>query len=1206
MPTHRGRCSLRNKMETKSNIRWSLLAILLAAGAAGGFAQQISNGIVTVRAVKEEDAFTGFDVLSGEQTAAVVRLSSDHLLTARNCRVSPRTKTLAFTGLTGAAGTGLQMDAADSIRVRLNPGDPYPVVSFDLTLRAFDVAAWKAKAGPQPFHFLALYLADAEVWHQRGWLNATPLADPFPLLLDRHAGTPEISAYHYDRTWSYTPPLGANPLPIIGLWAPGARHYAGLEFQTTRLEDNSERDLATGYHWLGQASPPYSANPAHSTNEARSQFVALVYPFGGHGYQQLVFPKPGTHLLSHGVLLWSTNLSSTDDPNRFFFGYLWQRAKDRLPRVPANVDLSWLPGGIRLRDFEGPPGGGLIGGVEGPFQVPGSKVLSGWRWQNEMPTQVAATRNDPARLQALEAEATELVRDARHFRVDGEDCVFWEKPLAGSWTPAWGGEPVKTLHNANGFAVGRLLLGLYRDLGRPEYLPIVDGVFHWAKHVVWTRNEFADVPSSPFAIGGTLPTSFCLDYYFTFKDAPDPARREAARRALDLARSFTYRYLIFWPSDNNRFDHLDAAFLWEPNSGRDWTGAACANEVFWNLDTLAQTAVHTGDPVLRWALEGSLDRWHQLYQEKYANSIADYAGGDMTEGYGLYAGNMYGVGVRAPYGFASPLAMIEPVGDSTVRVLAGEQAAMVFGKRGAQTRISGYRYTGAGDLSFVLEGASNPFDLSLTVPYVDLSKKSVVRHPGGQALTLEPGRDFRRPLQAPWSLYLRSLNNGDRVVVGQPNEASPVLPSATPLALESGRTPAPQPNSVFEPVPLVYDDPPDVDWDHLDSWAGLPRGTFWAYGVQFTLAPSSSRSTIRRPVRFDKPLRTARTVALLYSAGGGPRPALIYADGTRASVDPASEALAWHAWPPIYAAKLLVAIVPTDGKPIAGVDPGGRLVWALSATRSGFDKRSREFVEIVPALREGAANWQRQQRDERTVAELKTAAATLPDQVIAILPPNPAGAAVNLAARAGLTKHAVNLTPGQVIDDTVFNAKRFPVALYAGGEDYVDTVRAPGDAAAAVVRYVQEGGTLVLLSPMPWPMYYATGPGFHRPDPLTRRFGLPLSNTFETPPKENLTVVLEPGPTTLRDLPGQFPFPSDDPRLRAIDPAQIPAGVKYTPIYRVVDDRGGRYGDAAGRIELANGGCVLYLWGGLLRDPDHGLEITRAALDFLISAARAR
>lgn len=38
--------------------------------------------------------------------------------------------------------------------------------------------------GPAPFHFLVCPMPTAQVWHQRGWLNATPYADPFPLLQD--------------------------------------------------------------------------------------------------------------------------------------------------------------------------------------------------------------------------------------------------------------------------------------------------------------------------------------------------------------------------------------------------------------------------------------------------------------------------------------------------------------------------------------------------------------------------------------------------------------------------------------------------------------------------------------------------------------------------------------------------------------------------------------------------------------------------------------------------------------------------------------------------------------------------------------------------------------------------------------------------------------------------------------------------------------
>ncbi|MBU6400772.1 MAG: hypothetical protein KGS61_10665, partial [Verrucomicrobia bacterium] len=1180
--------------------RFLATSVFLSFIAIGG-AQEISNGTVTIRSVQRDRAFTGFDVLSHDQTVAVVRLSSDGLLTAGRAAVTAGGTTLVFSRLTPAPDSGLRLTLGDSIQVRLKPRDPYPEVAFELDVRAFDPAVWERRAGQQPFHFLALYLPEAEVWHQRGWLNATPLADPFPLLLDRHAGTPEISAYHYNRAWSYTPPLGAHPLPVIGLWAPASGRYVGFEFQTTRLEDNSARDIATGYHWLGPTQPPYHAAPG-TDPQARGQMVALVYPYGGPGYQQLVLPKPGDHLASRGVLLWSTHLAATDDPNHFVYAYLWQRARPLLPRVPERVDLSWLPGGIRLRDFEEPPGGGLIGGVEGQFQVRGSKVLSGWRWQNELPTQVAQARGDAARVRELDADAEVLRGYAKRFRVGADECVFWEKPLTGAWTEAWGGLPVTTLHNANGFAAGRLFLSLYRDLGKTNDLAIIDGVFNWARHVVWTRNEFADVPSSPFAIGGTLTTAFCLDYYFTFKHAPDAEHRYRARQALNLARSFTYRYLTLWPSDNNHFDNLDSTFLWEPNSGRDWTGAACANEVFWNLDTLAQTAVHTGDPVLMWALQGSLDRWHQLYQEKYKGSLADYGAADMAEGYGLYAGNIYGVGVRAPYGFASSLAMLEPVGHSLVRVLAGEKAAMAFDKHGTHVGIADYHYTGAGNLAFTVRSDTNGFDLSLTVPYVDLSRKSVAVLRGGRTLALVAGTDFLRPPQALWSLYLRRLDNGDGVVVGEPAPTSPRLPCVAPLIQATGIGTVPA-TGMFQPVPLPYDAVADTDWAHLDSWSGLWRGTLWADGIEFGLASSRGPSTVTQPVRFAQPIPSGSQAALLYSAGDGPLPALIDAAGRRRPVDRSTEALAWRAWPPIYTAKLLVATVPTDGQPLIGLDPGSRSVWALSVLRKSVGPAAESLAEVRTALQGGAAVWQRQQRDERTVAELRTEVARLAEKPVAVLPPDPSGPAMNLAQRAGLIQHAVELTPAELIDPTVFNARRFPVAVYAGGEDYVQTVRQSGDAAEAIVRYVNQGGTLLLLSPLPWPMYYATGPGFHRPQPLTGRLGLPLFDAFETAPGDTLEVVAAAGQAILGGVPDQFTFPAGDARLRAIDRAKMPAGAKYASLYRVTGASGKDYGDAAGLVELANGGRILYVWGGLLRDADQGLTISRASLDFLVRTA---
>lgn len=1179
-----------------------MAALLLAAWVS--LAQEIANDSITVRAVKTERGYAGFDVLAGGTNAALVRFSSTRVqLRAGRCEVLRAPARMVFTDLRAPPAASVRFGSRDTIDVSLKPGDRYPVISFDLTLAEFDAAKWKTTVGPEPFHFLALYLHDAEAWHQRGWLNATPRADPFPLLLDRHAGTPEISAYHYNRSWSYTPPLGAQPLPVIGLWAPRAGRYVGMEFQTTRLDDNSEKDIATGYRW---------EESSDTKDVAAGQFVALVYPFGGEGYQQLVFPTPGAKLKSHGTLLWSRNLPATDDPNRFVWSFLWERTRDRLPQVPNVPDVSWIPGGIRRADFEGAPGGGLIGGVEKPFQVEGSKVLGGWFWHNESPTTAAARRGDTNRLARLENEARELLRLAKHFQVDRDECVFWEKPLTGQWTEEWGGKPVATLHNANGFAAGRLFLGLFRDAGRTEFLPVVDGVLNWAKHIAWTRNEFADVPSSPFAIGGTLSASFCLEYYMTFKSDPDPQRREHVNLALELARSFTYRYLTMWPSDNNREDNLDASFLWEPNSGRDWTGAACANEVFWNLDTLAQTAVHTGDPVLLWALQGSLSRWHLLYQDVLKDNLADYQPGDMTEGYGLYAGNIYGVGKRAGYGFASPLVMTEPVGRSAVRVLAGEKAALAFREGGSPIAVADYRYIGPGNLAFTVRAEQPKFDLSLTVPYVDISEKPAAVVRNGQRIELKPGEDFLRPPQALWSLYFKNVEPNDRVVIGEPNESAPLLPTSPPLSQSSfSRKPAPARHAPFaadgyEIVPLPCNSAADLDWNKNASWAGLPRGRFWAFGVPFELEPPTDRCIVTQPVNFAQPLRKADFAYLLYSAGDGAAPSVIFADGRKSADASRVEASAWRAWPPLRTARLLVARIPVpEGGTVAGFDPGGRAVWAMT-TFALADSRRELHQRADAALAAGAAEWQRIRRQDAALAALREKVAALAQGTVAILPPKPAGEAFSIAQRIGLLKRAVMLNNDQLVDPALFNARRFAVALYLDGEDYVHTVRASGDGATAVERFVKDGGRLVILASQPWPFYYADGPGFHRAEPLTDKLGLPLSMSIESAPSEKLTVRAAPGQSLLKLEEAEFAYPVGDPRLRAIDRSRILDGARYTPLATVVGASGKSFGDAAGVIELPGGGRVLYVASILPRDPKHGFAFLESAFNFLLEAGKPR
>src|SRR5205814_907398 len=125
----------------------------------------------------------------------------------------------------------------------------------------------------------------------------------------------------------------------------------------------------------------------------------------------------------------------------------------------------------------------------------------------------------------------------------------------------------------------------------------------------------------------------------------------------------------------------------------------------------------------------------------------------------------------------------------------------------------------------------------------------------------------------------------------------------------------------------------------------------------------------------------------------------------------------------------------------------------------------------------GTAEWNSLQAVDRMAEELRREAARLPQNAVAVLPPESGASPANrLIGRGGFRSRLAFLTPEQLIDAEQFNARKFPVALYLNGEDYVETVKTPGDAAEAVVRYVREGGTLILLSGLPYPMYYATGP----------------------------------------------------------------------------------------------------------------------------------
>jgi glycoprotein endo-alpha-1,2-mannosidase len=188
----------------------------------------------------------------------------------------------------------------------------------------------------------------------------------------------------------------------------------------------------------------------------------------------------------------------------------------------------------------------------------------------------------------------------------------------------------------------------------------------------------------------------------------------------------------------------------------------------------------------------------------------------------------------------------------------------------------------------------------------------------------------------------------------------------------------------------------------------------------------------------------------------------------------------------------------------------------------------------------------------------------------------------------------------ELLEPEKFSARALPIAVYAAGERYVETVREQGDVERALQRYLREGGLLVVIPHGPFPFYYnekgetvvAAG-----------RLGLPIAGSgalqradvpaqaavrgWEEPPAgAKLTFHLDT--EALPGLPDSLPFPDrGDLRWRPATGALTAERDLYHPLAELRDEDGNSYGDGIVYLEHKAGalenGKVLYVW---MRMPD--------------------
>ena len=1116
----------------------------------------ISNGATTLAAQiwdGRTNAFRLVDATSDDVLAQIEIGGLGRWTAGCSAESNGRVGSIKFHSIdTSATGRVPEFSNDSEIHVELHESDPFPVVRFRLRAERFDKATWeKAVGGRIPIHFLSCRMDEAQFFYRGGFHSPSPTVDVFSIRSSSMRG-------EWDGDWSCAAEMRACPVPAVGLWDTQHSHFVAYEFQEARSSDKSSKHIASAYC-------------GGLPNDGR-QFVTLML-------------AEGSVVESRFRLLYSTQLPPTASPNRLVLQHIWNTYRDNLPRAPGTSDLGCLPGRDQFLPDDQTTATFFhrvrknsrhesIGVFTDNTLVPSGDYRGTLNLLQE--------EKGPRQERLLQQWA--LLREkAIRRRIGEDDCVFWRFPVEGDYEPSFG-NPAASEHSPATWRIGASLLAMYRATKDAALLEYIDGIFRWTRHCSFTRAGDPSLPGATSIVPAHVcAVEFLLNYHHLFQNDSDAQRRATAEEAIALGHAVLYRCLAIYTDDPDETDQLDPTFLIQVTSAR--SAAGCVSWKDTGELTRAMVLYHTetGDPLLEYLVRGVLQRYHIGVESDGFHRIetVDVLGiGEDTKGRRMGLSPLDDV-------FAGSL---QPIGSARVRVLCGRKAAFAVCSD-IEAQVRDYQFTKDGDVRFTLAADRfKPIDINVTAPLRDLRGKRIVVN-GKEVETQIIGR------------------HGENAVVR--NVSPHLLPSTEPQDI-----PETWGDATF--VKLPSNVTLDTSWENGLSWAGLNDGVHFAWGVPFRISTGDMTAVdlAKGPTTVKPSGKLADLFVFAASSPNAPSVKLTYADGMthRQQLGLRLPALASS---PIrnWQIDLYPVTLQRPDKAIASIEVSGdTLLFAMTMCQSrnpafqvavAEQEAKRKAKEV-----EAKAAREKAQAVDRMVPESRAqvAAATLGKTLrIGFLPPHEAYTDTLRTACGSLGVPPVLLSPEEIIDPQRFNARRYPIVVYSSGETFLHTVAQPGDAAAALKRYVAEGGCLVVAA-YGYPLFYATR--FHegryerieeiRPGETCAALEIPIAYHTIPPLEEMPSFALAPDQQAFTHLPARFRYDRSAGTLyRPMARQGFPAADVLRPLIALEDGKGQEHGLVAAIVEHNcenyEGGRTIFLWGNIL-----GMEIgSTIALDLM-------